>query len=89
MRYYYNSKATANESCDLNIYRLKKQGMLSGNAYMPITWESSATGKETTIGLTVDITTDHPYSNCQLMTGCDASRKTKCLKTTLKNCRQV
>ena len=62
MRYYYDSKATADESCDLSIYKLKKWGMLSGNAYMPVTWKSSMTGKETTIGLTVDITTNEQYA---------------------------
>lgn len=65
MRYYYNRKARAEESCDLSIYRLRKQGMLSGNAYMPITWVMSNTGKETSISLTIDITTDNPYARFQ------------------------
>ena len=60
MRYYYNRKPTADESCDLSIYSLKKWGMLSGNAYMPVTWTSSMSGKKSTIGLTVNMIGD-PY----------------------------
>ena len=62
MRYYYNRKATAEESYDVSIFRLKKQGMLSGCKSTAITWTSSLTGKEGSIGLTIDMTAEEPYA---------------------------
>ena len=61
MRYYYSRKATAEESCDVTICNLRKQGMLSGHASGTISWKSSMTGKETAVRLTIDIT-DEPYA---------------------------
>jgi hypothetical protein len=61
-RWYCSRKATANESCRLEMSYLRKRGMLSGQATENTSWTSSMTGKETTIGLTVDITTDNPYA---------------------------
>ena len=59
-RWYYNRKATAEASCDLSIYRLKKWGMLAGLQSTTITWTRSMTGKKTVVFLTVDVTGD-PY----------------------------
>ena len=59
-RWYYRRKATADESCDLNIFRLKKLGMLAGLRSITTTWTSSMTGKKTTALVTVDVTGD-PY----------------------------
>jgi hypothetical protein len=59
-RWYYSRKATTEASCDLNIYRLKKWGMLAGLQSTTITWTSSMTGKKTVVFLTVDVT-DDPY----------------------------
>ncbi len=56
MRYYYNRKATADESCDLSIYRLNKRGMLTGHNYTAVEWVSSQTGKKTRILLVIDVT---------------------------------
>jgi len=56
VRYYYHKKATAEESCGLSIYRLKKYGMLSGRTYETISWTSRMTGKTTTVLLEGDLT---------------------------------
>jgi hypothetical protein len=59
VRYYYNSKRTADESCDLSIFYLKRLGMLSGGVvYKPIIWSSSRTDNKTIIGVEVSITDD-------------------------------
>lgn len=61
MRYYYNSKATADESCRLKMSYLRKRGMLTEEeVFETITWTSNRTDKKTIIGLAVDIT-DDPY----------------------------
>ena len=61
MRYYYYSKATADESCRLRISALRKDGMLSsGYSSETRIWSSNRTDKKTIIGLAVDIT-DDPY----------------------------
>ena len=62
MRYYYNSKATADESCSLKMSYLKKRGMLTGEeSAEKITWTSSMRGKETTIIVGVYLT-DNPFA---------------------------
>ena len=59
MRYYYNRKATADESCRLKISYLRKRGMLTGEeAFEKISWTSSMTGKVTTVLLLVDVTNE-------------------------------
>ena len=61
MRYYYNRKPTAEESCDITIFKLKKWGMLSsGQTTGKTSWTSSMTGKITTLLLLVDVT-DEPF----------------------------
>ena len=60
MRYYYSRKPTAEESCDLTIYWLKKNGYLSGSTTGETAWKSSMTGKTTFVLLEVYITND-PY----------------------------
>lgn len=60
-RYYYNRKATVEESCGLSIYRLKKWDLLAGQQSTTITWTRSMTGKQTVVGLSVDTTTDDQY----------------------------
>jgi len=50
MRYFYNRKRTVEESCDLNITKLKKRGMLSKEeSATRITWTSSMRGTETSV----------------------------------------
>ncbi len=62
MRYYYSRKATADESCDLKISRLRKDGMLrSGQTFGQISWTSSMRGTVTTVFVLVDIT-DEPFA---------------------------
>jgi hypothetical protein len=60
VRYYYNKKPTAEESCDLSIYWLKKYGYLSGRTTGETAWTSSMTGKTSSVLLEVDIT-DKPH----------------------------
>jgi hypothetical protein len=60
-RYYYNRKATVEESCDLKISRLRELGMLTGCQSKTITWTSSMTGEQTTVLVTVDVT-GKPYA---------------------------
>ena len=63
MRYYYNRKARADESCRLKISKLRKNGMLSEEeAYEKISWTSSMTGKKTSVIVGVNITTDDPFA---------------------------
>ena len=61
MRYYYNSKATADESCRLKISALRKDGMLSsGYSLGTRIWSSNRSDKKTFIHVEVDMT-DDPY----------------------------
>ena len=61
-RYYYNRKATADESCRLKMSYLKKRGMLTGEeAFEEISWTSSMTGKTTSVIVGVNITNDDPF----------------------------
>ena len=61
MRYYYNSKATADESCRLKISALRKDGMLSsGYSSGTRIWSSNRSDKKTIIGVEIDMTND-PY----------------------------
>lgn len=62
MRYYYHRKATADESCDLKIGRLRKDGMLlSGQTTGKISWTSSMRGTVTSVLVLVDVT-DEPFA---------------------------
>ena len=62
MRYFYNSKATADASCRLRISDLRKDGMLrSGETIQRKAWTSSMTGKTTTVDILVDVT-DEPFA---------------------------
>jgi len=59
MRYYYNRKATADESRTLTVFQLKKWGMLSsGRTKVETSWTSSMTGKTTTAIIMVDVTNE-------------------------------
>jgi len=49
VRYYYNRKATAEESCRLKMSYLRERGILSGQATGEIAWTSSMTGKTTVV----------------------------------------
>ena len=60
-RYYYNSKATADESLDVSIYRLRRLGVLAGCVSTIMKWVRTNSGKESYIRLSVDIT-DEPYA---------------------------
>ncbi len=63
MRYYYNKKATVEESCDLTVFQLKEYGMLeSGFNAIPIEWVMNQTGKRTRIVIGVDLSTDDPIA---------------------------
>ena len=61
MRYYYNRKATADESYDISIFRLKKWRMLkAGYSSTTVTWTSNQTNEQSKIGLEVSMT-DEPF----------------------------
>ena len=61
-RYYPHRKATVEESCDLTIFQLKECGMLEGgHTATVIKWVRSHSGKESRIGLEVNMTGD-PYA---------------------------
>ena len=61
-RYYPGRKATVEESCDLTIFQLKGYGMLKGgHTTTVITWVRSHSGKESRIGLEVNMTGE-PYA---------------------------
>jgi hypothetical protein len=57
-RWYYHRKATVEESCAITVFKLKKLGMFTGCQSSKITWTSSRTGKETSVGVTVYTTAD-------------------------------
>ena len=62
MRYYYNKKATVEASCDLTVFQLKDRGMLNaGHTSTVITWVMKNTGKESRVGLEVNMTGE-PYA---------------------------
>lgn len=58
MRYYYNSKATVEASCDLTIFQLKRWGALAGNATTSVEWVASWNGKKSRIQVATDMTDD-------------------------------
>ena len=61
MRHFYDRKATADESHDISIFRLKKWGMLkAGYSSTTVTWTSNQTNKQSKIGLEVSMT-DEPF----------------------------
>ena len=60
MRYYYNKKATTEESCDITIFQLKEWGMLAENKERGVEW---ACRNKTTARVLVatEMTVDEPY----------------------------
>ena len=61
-RYYSDKKATVEESCNLTVFRLKERGMLNGgHTATVIEWVMKNTGKESSIGLEVNMTGE-PYA---------------------------
>ena len=61
MRYYYSKKATAEESCDITIFKLKKWGMLAESTNRLVEWFSKNTGKKTASVVLVTEMTDEPF----------------------------
>ncbi len=61
MRYYYNRKATADESCKLKMSELRKDGMLLEGATGKTSWTSSMTGKTTATVLFGVYLADEPF----------------------------
>lgn len=61
MRYYYNRKATAEESCDITIFQLKKWGMLAASTNRVVEWFSKNTGKKTASVVAATEMTDEPF----------------------------
>jgi len=57
-RYYWRKKPTAEESCDLTIYQLKKWNMLTGQSETVVEWTRSQSGKKTRVLLAAYITNE-------------------------------
>jgi hypothetical protein len=53
-RYYFSSKTTVEQATQLNIFRLKKFGLLEGFASNTITWTRRSSGHKSSIGIAVD-----------------------------------
>ena len=63
MRYYYNRKATVEESYGLTIQELKRYGLLKpGLNTTAIEWVRNLTGKRTRIVIAVNISPDDPFA---------------------------
>jgi len=61
-RWYYNRKATVEESCELTIFQLKKWGVLKADyTSTVVTWAMRNTGRETHVALEVNMTGE-PYA---------------------------
>jgi len=58
MRYYYNRKATVEESYDISTKYLKQMKLLSGKHSTSITWTHNQSNKTSTVGLDIDVTDD-------------------------------
>jgi len=59
-RYYYDAKTTVEQATQLSIFKLKEFGLLRGYSASTLTWTHKASGKQNSIGITVDIE-DEPY----------------------------
>lgn len=78
MRYFYNRKPTAEASCDLSIFWLRKLGMLSsGQTIDGTSWTNSMTGKTTTVSFLIDVTNEPFMILMYTLTDRDGN-KTKC-----------
>ena len=60
MRYYYNRKPTAEESCDISIFQLKDWGMLTESTNRVVEWFNKNTGKKTARVVVATEMTDEP-----------------------------
>ncbi len=59
-RYYFDAKTTVEQTTQLSIFKLKEFGLLRGYAASTLTWTRSLSGKQSSIGIVVDIG-DEPY----------------------------
>jgi len=59
-RYYFDAKTTVEQATQLSIFKLKEFGLLRGYSASTLTWTHKASGKQDSIGITVDIE-DEPY----------------------------
>lgn len=77
MRYFYKTKPTAEASCDLSIFRLKKRGMLSsGQTIESTSWTNSMTGKTTTVYFGIDLTNEPFMVLMYILTDRNGNEKT-------------
>jgi len=54
-RYYWDEKDTVGESTELSIYKLKEFGLLVGICSATITWTSSFSGHQSSVGIYVNV----------------------------------
>ena len=59
-RYYFNAKTTVEQATQLSIFKLKEFGLLCGYAATTLTWTHRPSGKQSSIGITVN-TEGEPY----------------------------
>jgi len=59
-RYYFNAKTTVEQATQLSIFKLKEFGLLRGYVATALSWKWRLSGRENSIGITVD-TGDNPY----------------------------
>jgi len=59
-RYYFDAKTTVEQATQLSIFKLKEFGLLRGYAATTLTWTHRPSGKQNSIGITVNIG-DEPY----------------------------
>jgi len=59
-RYYFDAKTTVEQATQLSIFKLKEFGLLRGYAATTLTWTRKLSGKQSSIGIIVNIQ-DEPY----------------------------
>jgi hypothetical protein len=60
-RYYWQKKATVEESLDVSVHDLKKRGMFAGHTSAVFSWVSSRSKTESSVVVDVDMA-DEPYA---------------------------
>ena len=76
-RYYFNARTTVEQAMQLNIFKLKKSGLLCGYVTATMTWTRIYSGHESSIGICVD--TEELYAKANYtITDQNTDEKTDC-----------
>ena len=74
-RYYCDAKTTVEQATQLNIFKLKEFGLLTGYAATTLSWKWSLSGRKSSIGICVD--TEELYAKVNYtVTDRDTGKKT-------------